>query len=175
MPKIIVVDEKRCLSCKQCMIECAMAHVDAETLVEALRGARAPQSRVHVEPIGDHGIPIQCRHCQDAPCQAVCPTGAIHRESEQGPVLLDAERCIGCKFCLLACPFGVISVSRDGRAMVKCDQCIERLEAGQEPACVAGCPTGALKFVEMETWLASRRQEAARRSAEAMAGAEEAP
>ena len=163
MAKYIVVNEQRCLACKSCVIECAMAHSQAETLVEALSADSPPQPRVHVEPLGEYGMPLQCRHCEDAPCIAVCPTEAIRRLDENGPVLIDPERCIGCKFCLITCPFGVIELSRDGKAMVKCDQCIERTQAGQEPACVAACPTGAIQFVELTDYLRQRRRQAAER------------
>ena len=92
---------------------------------------------------------------------AVCPTEAISRASQDAPVLMDQQRCIGCKFCLLACPFGVISISHEGKAMIKCDLCVERTEAGREPACVSACPTGALKFQEIDAWLTRRRRQAA--------------
>ena len=118
MSKIIIVNEERCLGCKSCVIECAVAHSHAKDLVEALQAGEKLQSRVHVEPFRDFGMPLQCRHCEDAPCLAICPTEAIHRPSETGPVLIDAERCIGCKFCMIVCPFGVIELSRDGKAMV---------------------------------------------------------
>ena len=104
---------------------------------------------------------------------AVCPTGAIHRFGENGPVVLDPESCIGCKFCVLVCPFGVIELSADGKAMTKCDLCIERTEAGGVPACVAACPTCGLRFVEIESWPKQRRREAAARIARAGASADE--
>jgi len=161
MSKIIIVNEERCLGCKSCVIECAVAHSHAKDLVEALQSGEKLQSRVHVEPFKEFGMPLQCRHCEDAPCLAICPTEAIHRPSETGPVLIDAERCIGCKFCMVVCPFGIIQISRDGKAMVKCDLCIERTEVGEDPACVAACPTGALEFVELEDWLKDKRRAAA--------------
>ena len=169
MAKMIVVNEGRCLACKQCVIECAMAHTEASTLVEALQSPTPPRSRLHVEPTGGFGMPLQCRHCEDAPCIAICPTEAIRRTSDGGPVLLDQERCIGCKFCLFVCPFGVIDVSADGKAMIKCDLCVERTEAGELPACVTACPTGALEFVELNDYLRQRRREVAKRLAEAPA------
>ena len=162
MTKTIVSNHERCLGCGTCIIECAMAHTNAGTLVAAIRSETPPQSRLHVEPLGDFGMPMQCRHCEDAPCIIVCPTDAIHRFSDDGPVLLDGEHCIGCRLCLLVCPFGVIDMSRGGSAVVKCDQCLELTEAGEEPACVAGCPTGALQFSEIDDYLRERRREAAR-------------
>lgn len=163
MAKVIVVRQDRCLGCKSCEIECALAHCQAATLVEALTAEQKPQSRVHVEPSGQFGVPLQCCHCEDAPCVTACPTEAIRRHTPDGPVLIDADRCIGCKFCLLVCPFGVIELAHDGRAMVKCDQCFEHTQAGEQPACVAACPTGALQFVELDEFLRQRRRELARR------------
>ncbi len=161
MAKMIVINEQRCLGCKTCVLECAMAHTEAKSLAEAVGSPSPPQSRVHVEPAGAYGIPLQCRHCQDAPCMTVCPTEAIRRPVENGPVLMEADRCIGCRFCLLVCPFGVIDMSRDGKAMVKCDLCLQRTQEGEDPACVAGCPTGALEYCDVNDWLRRRRQEAA--------------
>ena len=167
MAKVIVVHSERCLGCRSCQIECALAHTEAPTLVEALRAESPPQPRVHVEPVGESGVPLQCRHCDDAPCMAICPTEAIHRPVADGPVLIDPERCIGCKFCMAVCPFGVIEPARDGKAMIKCDLCVERIAAGQAPACVAACPTGALQFVELDEHLRRRRRAAAVRVAQA--------
>jgi carbon-monoxide dehydrogenase iron sulfur subunit len=162
MAKVIIVDEQRCLGCKTCMIACAMAHTDAETLAEALGAQTPPQARLHVMPGGRFGVPLQCRHCEDAPCVAICPTEAIRRASEDGPpVLMDRDRCIGCRMCMIVCPFGVIDTARDGKAMIKCDLCIKRTEAGELPACVAACPTKALRFVELDDHLRQRRREVA--------------
>lgn len=160
MAKIIITDEGRCLACKSCMIACAMAHTDAETLVEALGCESLPQSRLHVEPGGVYGVPLQCRHCEDAPCITVCPTDAISRDEPDAPVVLDQDTCTGCEFCMLACPFGVIDISREAKAMIKCDLCIERTKAGEPPACVAACPTGAIEHVELDDSLRRRRREA---------------
>lgn len=79
-----------------------------------------------------------------------CPTHAIHREEEDGPVQFEITRCIGCRMCVQACPFGVISMTSDGRSVLKCDLCLERLAEGQEPACVAACPTKAITFESEE-------------------------
>lgn len=167
MTKTIIPVPERCLGCKTCEIECALAHASDGTLAEALFSAALLQPRVRVEALGRFGMPMQCRHCDDAPCVAVCPTGALHRTPEAGLVLLDAEACIGCRLCLLVCPFGAIELSRSGRAVVKCDRCLERTGIGQEPACVAGCPTGALRFDEIAAYLRERRRQAAVRIASA--------
>jgi anaerobic carbon-monoxide dehydrogenase iron sulfur subunit len=163
--KFIVVDETRCLACKQCVTECALAHSEAETLVEAVVDGASLQSRVHVEPAGEAAIPMQCRHCEDAPCMMVCPTEAISRCESDGPVLIDVDRCIGCRCCLLACPFGVIDMSAEGAAAVKCDLCIGRTTEGQEPACVAACPTKAIRYCELDDQTKARRRQAAQRLA----------
>jgi len=135
-----------------------MAHCGALALAEAVKSGARPQSRVHVEPVGQYGAPVQCHHCENAPCTAACPTGAITRESPDDPVLLDQGACIGCRYCMLVCPFGAISISATGKAMLKCDMCIERTEAGELPACVEACHTGALKFEEVNEWLSERRR-----------------
>jgi len=161
MGKSIVVDVEKCLGCKSCEIACAVAHSQSGVLEEALTEQPRPQKRVTVESIEQFAVPLQCRHCEDAPCVAVCPTAAIQRQEADGPVLIDQERCIGCKYCLAVCPFGVIDVSNDGRAVVKCDLCIERTKVGREPACVEACPTKALKLVSEKELTEGKRRLAA--------------
>lgn len=161
MARFLVVDERRCLACKQCMIECALAHGEASSVAEAIAQGVGLHPRVHVESVGQVGLPMQCRQCEDAPCVLVCPTEALGRKDIDSPVLLDSERCIGCRCCIHACPFGVIEMSCDGKAAVKCDLCTERVQAGELPACVSGCPTGALRFCEMSDDIRERRRKAA--------------
>jgi len=166
MGKAIMVTVEKCLACKSCEIACALAHSKSKVLEEAKQEQPKPRRRVTVEAVGEFGVPMQCRHCQDAPCIAVCPTGAIHRQQVDGPVLIEQEQCIGCKFCLVVCPFGVIDISAPdqvggGKAMVKCDLCIERIKTGQQPACVQACPTKALKLVDEKNLAADRRKRAA--------------
>lgn len=129
-----------------------------------------PRPRVTLESAEGMVVPLQCRHCEDAPCIAVCPTGALSRESDESPVLVNGDLCIGCRSCILACPFGVISLGEGDQAIIKCDLCVERLAAGQLPACVAGCPTGALSFREV----AEVTKTARRRAASEMAAAAKA-
>jgi len=162
MGKTIVVNIEKCLGCRSCEIACALAHSQSEILEEAIKESPRPQKRVTVEPVGESGVPIQCRHCEDAPCIIICPTQAIHRQQDEGPVLIEQDLCIGCKFCLMVCPFGVIDMSGDGKAVIKCDLCIERTSAGKDPACVEACPTKALKLADEKELAASRRRHTAR-------------
>jgi len=159
--KVIMIDVEKCMACKSCEIACAVVHSKSGVLEESITERPKPQRRVTVEAVGEFAVPLQCRHCEDAPCIAVCPTAAIHRQQANGPVLIEQDRCIGCKFCLVVCPFGVIEVSSDGKAMIKCDLCIERTKTGQEPACVEACPTKALKLGSEKELAAGRRRRAA--------------
>jgi carbon-monoxide dehydrogenase iron sulfur subunit len=171
--KTLVCRIERCLACKSCEMACVLAHSPSEDLLETVQSGRHSQRRLRVMAAGGRALPIQCRHCEDAPCMAVCPTEAIHRAGDAGPVLIDETRCIGCKMCLIVCPFGVIDLERDGKAVVKCDLCIRRTEAGQEPACVVACPTKAMTFVSMEAFTKAVRRQAAGRAADSLAKAEE--
>lgn len=162
MGKAIIINIERCLACKSCEIACAVAHSQSGVLEEAVREQPKPQRRVTVEAAGEFAVPLQCRHCEDAPCIAVCPTKAIYRQNPESPVLINPDLCIGCKFCIMVCPFGVIDVTRDGKAVTKCDLCIKRTTAGSQPACVESCPTRALQFCEVQQWTSRRRRATAK-------------
>ncbi len=165
----IWVEVEKCLSCKTCEIECAMAHCEVSDIVEAVKQALRPAHRVTVTPVSpEAAVPIQCRHCEDAPCVAVCPSGALAKPGPDQAVTLDADKCIGCKSCVIVCPFGAVTVGPDGRTIVKCDLCAARAEKGQPPACVAGCPTKALHFGEVDDVAKAARRKAARQLLEAM-------
>ena len=148
--KIIACRVEHCLGCRSCEIACALAHSESQDLLGALAEHPRPQRRVTVEVAGGHGLPLQCRHCEEGLCQLVCPTGAIHRDEASGTTQVDEDLCIGCKLCILMCPLGVLRIGEATRATIKCDQCIERQAEGMEPACVAACPTHALQFVDRE-------------------------
>jgi len=86
-----------------------------------------------------------CQHCTDAACVSVCPSGACHK-TPQGAVVIDKEICIGCQYCVAACPFGVPKFRERDNKTRKCWMCLDRIENGKRPACVSTCPTGALDF-----------------------------
>jgi len=159
---VITIRVQRCLGCKSCEIACAAAHSVAKDVRGMARDGERPGHRVNVEPCGRRAVPVHCNHCEEAACMAACPTGAIHREGEGEPVLVDVGRCIGCKMCVQACPFGVIVINPSGKGVLKCDQCVERLARGEDPACVAACPTGALLFAEPSEAARAKRRRAAR-------------
>ena len=99
-----------------------------------------------------------CKHCENAPCATVCPTGAIQVHEDHGFKVVNKNRCIGCRSCLLTCPFGLISMDRQGRVAQKCDMCIERFQAGIEPVCVQVCPQGALSLKPFDEAIAQVRK-----------------
>ncbi len=96
----------------------------------------------------------QCMHCEHPACASACIVGALHKTPE-GPVIYDDYKCMGCRYCMLACPFGVPTFEWDKPVpyIRKCTFCTDRLEAGMEPACAKACPTGAIQFGEREELL----------------------
>jgi len=99
-----------------------------------------------------------CMHCLHPACVSACPVGALHK-TEEGPVLYHADRCIGCRYCMIACPFDVPTFQWnkglfEGAVIQKCRFCSDRISAGLEPACVHTCPTGALEFGERDELIA---------------------
>jgi len=144
-----------------------MAHGSTDDLSVLIRSGEKPGYRIYVESYQATSIPVPCNHCEEAACVLACPTGACHRESEGAPVLVDNDKCIGCRMCVQACPFGMISVHPLGSGVVKCDLCIRRLAQGEDPACVSSCPTKALSFAEEEEVNRSKRLKVAERMAAA--------
>ena len=136
----------------------AVEHSASQELFSAVLEEPAPVPRVGVQQGEGFVVPLQCRQCENAPCVAVCPSQALHREDADSPVLLESERCIGCTWCVLACPFGVISLDSRQQVIIKCDQCFERLQRGEKPACVVACPTAALEFSSHDAVLKEKRK-----------------
>jgi Fe-S-cluster-containing dehydrogenase component len=147
--QIITVDFKKCYNCLTCVVECAYARLGLSDNIP-MTGRILSAARVSVEEVGDLAVPLRCMQCEDAPCVTVCSTGALYRKSPDEPVLIDKNLCIGCKSCVLACPIGAISLDAEGKAVQKCDMCIERLEKGELPVCVASCPTEATQLTTLD-------------------------
>ena len=143
MNRFIMADASKCIGCRTCEVACVVSH-QAEQNCAAL----TPQTflpRIHVIRGINVSTATMCRQCEDAPCANVCPNGAISRE--QGHIFVEQSRCIGCKSCMLACPFGAMQVvvQQERVQAIKCDLCWQR-EAG--PACVEACPTQAIECVD---------------------------
>jgi len=135
--KIITMDPRKCVACRNCEYACSFKQKkDFHRLDSNIRVNFYPEERMC--------IPLTCVHCKEAFCIEVCPSGAISRNRENGAVVIDTSRCVGCKMCLLACPFGNIHYDAKAGVSRKCDLC-----AG-EPSCVKFCISGALKFVDEE-------------------------
>ena len=145
--KTIFVDMERCVACRTCEIACALHRSSlSHRLPEAIYEETPPLSRVRVEPTGtEKGFPIQCRHCEDAPCLDACPAGALYRD-EEGLVLVHDQRCIGCWMCVMVWPFWGPPAVRQFPKIIKCDRC-----KGMEAVyCVESCPTKALVLADPE-------------------------
>jgi Fe-S-cluster-containing dehydrogenase component len=148
---VLLLDEEACTGCLLCVLGCAMARTGE---------ADAGRSRIRVYAGGEEGrfVPLTCQQCEDAFCTEACPTKACHREDETGIVVIDEERCIGCRTCIVACPFGAPSFDEAAGVTVKCDCC------DGDPQCVKLCEPGAISFVAVdESSLRKRRDVALRR------------
>lgn len=134
MAKQLVVDPKRCVSCRTCELACSFSH----------HGEFNPRlSNVTVFHY-EHAavtVPIMCLQCEEACCATICPTGALTR-NEEGVIVHDAKKCIVCKMCVSACPLGNMSFSPRTRKVFKCDMC------DGDPQCAKFCPTGAIALVD---------------------------
>ncbi len=161
MARALLVDTTKCIGCRACQVACKQwnelpAEAPHPMLSSSYQNQRNFTSRTwtvvrfNERRAGDDQQWLfgktQCMHCTDAPCVAVCPTGAL---SKQGEVTyLDETQCIGERYCVAACPFGAIQFDQPKGIVQKCTLCVDRLAANQEPACVKACPAGALTWGE---------------------------
>jgi len=149
--KAILVDITQCVGCRSCEQACKEAHglpPENEPVLSAT-------ALTVVEQRGDKFVRRMCMHCQDPACASACPVGAL-KKTAAGPVTYDAGKCMGCRYCMLACPFQVPRYEWTKLApyVKKCDMCAGRLANGGLPACVQACPTGASLFGDRDDLLA---------------------
>lgn len=141
-PVGLLFDMTRCGGCRACVKACMQANSlagDPETVTEL-----SADARTCIREAGEFNVRDLCRNCLAPSCASVCPVGAI-RKDERGPVTYDAERCIGCRYCMVACPFNVPRYEWKSRVprVQKCDLCVQRLDRGEPPACADACRYGA--------------------------------
>jgi formate dehydrogenase iron-sulfur subunit len=152
MAKAILCDATLCIGCKLCEKACAERNnlpYDDNVAGEAKQSAH---KFTVVLSSGDKFMRRLCMNCEDPTCASVCPVAAL-RKTTEGPVVYDERRCIGCRYCMLACPFGVPKYEW-GKVLPrvrKCDMCADRVASGRPTACAEACPTGATTFGDRET------------------------
>lgn len=135
MEKRVFLNLDLCCGCKSCAAACNYYHLDQSYLA-------------HGEVSTEGNLPYHCEHCEDAPCVSACPNEAL-KKNDEGVVERSHFKCVGCGSCSLACPFGVISPALKRHIPPKCNLCIERIEEGKVPKCVASCTSGALSIEEL--------------------------
>ncbi len=183
----ILADPSKCIGCRICEIACSTAHLKGQRPLTTGNLQDPVQPRLTLVRTGEGSVPVQCRQCEDAPCATVCPVFAITQTD--GIISINERLCIGCKTCILACPFGALKLvpvfengvpvrqnlplftgpieqqnNRENHEQQKqlhiAIKC-DRCLGLDEPACVANCPKQALKIVSPEKHLARRIHEAA--------------
>lgn len=152
----MLVDTTRCIGCRSCEVACAKAHdlyvpdVENDNALEAPRETSERQWSIVNRYESEKGpvyVKKQCMHCWQPACAAACLTTAMFKTKE-GPVIWRADKCMGCRYCMVSCPFDIPKFEyHDWNPKIqKCNMCWERLETGKKPACSEACPTDALMF-----------------------------
>jgi len=163
----LVIDLNVCVGCHACVTSCKEWNTSgsAGPLSDFNPYDKDPTgaffNRVQSFEVGEFPntqtvhFPKSCLHCEDPPCVPVCPTGASYKRASDGIVLVDEDKCIGCKLCSWACPYGAREYSEVEGVMKKCTLCVDRIynenlpESEREPACVQVCPTRARHFGDL--------------------------
>lgn len=145
--KSILIDVKNCVGCQACEQACQRLHGFPEVHQPVLNDV----ALTVIEEKNGKFIRRMCLHCEEPACVSACLVGAL-KKSELGPVTYDDKKCMGCRYCMIACPQGVPKYewSKLAPLMKKCDMCSDRLKAGGMPGCVEACPAGASTFGNRE-------------------------
>jgi carbon-monoxide dehydrogenase iron sulfur subunit len=148
MAKIMVVDHERCTGCRLCEMVCS---------VKKEAASDPSRSRIHVIKWEMEGfyLPMFCQHCEEPLCAAVCPVNAVEREESSGRVVVDHDRCVGCRACVSACPLGGVGFDNRGKKVLRCDLC------EGDPTCVKYCDTRAIQYLEADQVQLRKKRSAA--------------
>ena len=148
MAKVLMIDYEKCTGCRLCELVCSVKH----------EGVSNPaRSRIQIVKWEMEGlyVPMVCQQCESPVCQTICPIAAVSRDETLGRVTIDYDRCIGCKMCVVVCPFGGRSFDTISKKVIECDLC------DGDPQCVRFCETGALRFVDAREVSAIKQRAAA--------------
>ncbi len=164
----LVIDLDTCVGCNACAVACKQWNTSGTTgpLTDFEPYGKDPTgvwfNRIRNYEIGDYPesktvhFPMSCMHCDDAACVTVCPTGASYKREEDGIVLVDQDKCMGCNYCAWACPYGARELDREDGVMKKCTLCVDRIydenlpEDERQPACVMTCPSHSRYFGDFD-------------------------
>ncbi len=156
MNKILVVDYVKCTGCRNCEMACSVSHTQASNPAKsAVRIVKWVQEELNV--------PVICQQCEEPACANTCPVQAISRDENTNALVVDGDVCVGCRMCMVACPFGAATFDADRRRSIKCDLC-----GGVEPWCVRFCEPGALTFKLPVAASMDKKRAAGRRLLEAV-------
>ncbi|MDD8026236.1 MAG: dimethylsulfoxide reductase subunit B [Acidobacteriota bacterium] len=148
------VDSASCSGCKACAMACRdknnlPAGVRWRRVYEVSGGGWRREGEAWAQDLTVYNLSIACNHCEKPLCLDGCPARAIEKR-EDGIVLIDRDKCLGCRYCEWTCPYGAPQFDESAGVMTKCDLCADLIERGEQPACVRACPMRALDFGEVE-------------------------
>lgn len=163
MSKTILYDATLCVGCRLCEQACAERNKLPYDDTIASQEKLSDHKLTTIVTRGDKFMRRLCMNCLDPACASVCPVGAL-RKTLDGPVTYDESRCMGCRYCMLACPFSVPKYewSKVLPRVRKCDMCADRVAAGRLTACAEACPTGATKFGDRDDLIAEAKDRIAK-------------
>ncbi|HHU22548.1 MAG TPA: 4Fe-4S dicluster domain-containing protein [Clostridiales bacterium] len=140
----LVIDLDRCIGCLGgCRVACKLEHGtalgDSRSKMYTMESGRYPELEMYF-------LPVMCQQCENPPCVNLCPTGACHKDTEDGVIKINTDRCVGCGTCKQSCPYGAMNFNKEMHVMDKCDICSELRSKGEKPACVKNCAGSAIYY-----------------------------